>query len=711
MQRPVPAQTSPVRRSASGQTSPQAPAQKPVSGQTSAAGQTAPAGKSGGPGIKLQWKAPAGIAVSKIAGYYILRADKELGPYKRINESPVKTLSYDDKGLKDKAGYFYEVCTVLQNGTMSRPTKPVGIIVGSKQTYAPPRIESFGADSAGKVRYAGETAFFNMSGTPGDNAVFSIEGQTGGITTPGTQITMKEITPGVYRGAYTVARGVRIINGYAAATLSDDKGGQAAAKTGANLDFIGMAKPAISGLYASRITSDSVCVGWPRVDTGEGYYNLYRDTSRIVDASKLTPLSANMNTSVSTFIDDSVKAGTSYYYVLVYDDLSGAPLAISDNLEVNVPWMHVSFGANSVHEDSGGKTLKPGDVLGVTVNTAAGGKAAFSISNTASNLALTEGPAGVYKGAWTIKEGDGIFKSRVAVNFTAPDGRQHSALSATLVSVDAPKANQVKPAVLAASVKTIGGRNPVLVNSRNPAGINKKLPGAGKPVIAGIKGNVRVIPGPPGRPAAGKKLTVLPGKAGRTSIITTGGLASRPGGVIGAAQAAKSASIITGGRPDSIPRGLPYEFQKPEPRPSPAPGMHSPASGIQRAGGSFPGRPAESAGTPANAVNPIGVVNPAGTVAPIGVVNPLGAVNPAGTVATIGVVNPLGTVNAAGAGNAAAGPVSSLPAPSHGKKKPGTPQSPASGTQSPVPGMQSPVPGMQKAGGSVPGHGVSAFGD
>ena len=495
------------------------PAQTPAAGQQAAAGQTAPASQNKKPGIKLQWKAPAGIAASKIAGYNILRADKELGPYRKINKNPVKVLSYEDRGLKNKTGYFYEVCTVMQNGAMSRTTKPVGIVAGSNQPYAPPQITSFAADAAGKIKYAGDVVFFNMSGTPGDKAVFSIERQAGNITRPGRKIRMKEITPGVYRGACRIMPGVRIINGYAAATLSDKSGGQAAAKTDANLDFIGIRKPKISGLHASRLKSDQVCISWFRLNSGEGYYNLYRDTSRIVDVTGLTPLSANIGTGVSTYIDDSVKAGSSYYYILAYNDHSGAAVAISRNLRVNVPRLRIVLGKNSVTEDSGGKTLKPGDVLGVTLNTAPGGKATFSIRNAARNLALTEGPAGVYKGSWTIKEGAGIFKGRVVVNFIAPDDSRHSAVSATVVSLDAPKVNPKKSAVLVASAKAAKGKG--RAGGKKPVGIKK-------PVIAGIEDNINTVLGPSGRLTAGKKFAVtMKGDPGNRAWFTIGDMPRR----------------------------------------------------------------------------------------------------------------------------------------------------------------------------------------
>ncbi len=496
----------------------QVPAQASGAGKT-ASGQVAKAGINRKPGIKLQWKAPAGFAASKIVGYDILRASKQLGPYKKINKNPIKTLSYEDRGLKDKQGYFYEVCTVMQNGSRSRPTKPVGIIAGNNQPYAPPAINSFTTDAAGQIKYAGDVVFFNMSGTPGDKAVFSIEGQTGSITRPSRKIRMKEIAPGVYRGACSIGRGVRIVNGYAVATLSDKSGGQAAAKTDANLDFIGIRKPAISGLRASGLKSDHVCISWFLLNSGQGYYNLYRDTSRIVDVTKLTPLSANINPGVSTYIDDSVKSGASYYYVLAYNDASGAAVAISKNLKVNVPRLQIIFGKKSVEEDSGGKVLKPGDVLNVTFNTLSGGDATFSMRNAAHNLKLTEGPSGVYKGALTVKEGEGIFKARVAVNFTAPDGSRHSAMSATLVSVDAPKVKPKKAAAVVAAVKPAIGKKPIA---------GKKTVKVRKPVIAGIEDNISAVVGSSGRLTAGEKFTVtIKGDPGNRAWFTIGNIPRR----------------------------------------------------------------------------------------------------------------------------------------------------------------------------------------
>ncbi len=255
---------------------------------------------------------------------------------------------------------------------------------------------------------------------------------------------MKEITPGIYQGVYVVARGVLVKDGFASATLSDKNGGKAVANTNTDLNFLGVKKPALSGVYAGILESDRVGINWPRAAADRGYFKLYRDVSRIVGTKGLTPLSSNINTGISSYIDDTVKAGGKYYYVLAFAGPSGEETAISDNLEVDVPDAgHVS-GIDSVAEDSGGKALKPGDTLTVTVQTSPGGKATFALGDAVREGALAEGPAGTYKGTWTVKQGDGAFKNRVAVSFRAADGSTHFTNSATFVSVDAPIASAKK---------------------------------------------------------------------------------------------------------------------------------------------------------------------------------------------------------------------------------------------------------------------------
>ncbi|MGC2424538.1 MAG: biotin/lipoyl-containing protein [Nitrospirota bacterium] len=445
----------------------------------------ASAGKDTKPGIRLVWKAPTNVDASKIAGYDIFRSSRELGSYKKINKSTVTGLVYEDKGLQNKSAYFYEICTVMQNGAKSKPTKPVGIIAGTNEPYVIPEIQSFTSDASGQVEYAGDKALFILNGTPGKKAAFDIKGLL-------RNRSMKEITPGVYQGAYAVARGVRVKDGFASATLSDNSGGKAAANTNADLNFLGRKKPALSGVYTGILESDRVGINWPRSASDTGYFKLYRDVSRIVGTRGLTPLSSNINTCISSYIDDAVKAGSKYYYVLAFTDPSGEEIAISDNLEVNVPAAgHVS-GIDSVAEDSGGKTLKPGDTLTVTVKTSPGGKAAFGIGDAVREGALTEGPAGIYKGAWTVKQGDGTFKNRVAVSFRAADGSTHFTNSATFVSVDAPMA----------TAKTATGK---------------------KPVARDINDDIAVVLGPSGRLTAGKKFDVtIDGDPGNKAYFCLG---------------------------------------------------------------------------------------------------------------------------------------------------------------------------------------------
>jgi Bacterial Ig-like domain (group 1)/Biotin-requiring enzyme len=450
-----------------------------------------------GPGVLVSWNAPKDLKPDAILGYNIYRSDNVLGHYEKVNSAPVKALDFEDRGF-DKYSpdglelgkmYYYKITTEFSSGGESGPSEPVGMEAGGdpgSEQYMLPQIEFFTSDAVGKVSYLGDTAVFILKCTPGLAAWFSIPGVT-------DEVKMEEVQPGTYKGSYTVQAGVMASQVKAVARVEDAQGGRASVETPSTISLVGIAKPALKGLYAGIIEADRIGLNWPRFEGVTGRFAIYRDTRPVIDPKSVTPLTESLSEGVSAFIDTSVAAGQTYYYVLGVLE-GGTLVASTDNLKVVVPEAGKVSGIDSVQEDSDGRTLVPGDILGVVMDTDSGGKAMFSLGDAVREVGMTESEPGVYKGSYTVREGDGVFKSRVTVSFRAADSKTRFASSATFVSVNAPRSDGTALAS-----------------------------GGPKPVVTGITDDIQTAVGISGRLVAGKTFTVtMTGDPGNKAFFSIG---------------------------------------------------------------------------------------------------------------------------------------------------------------------------------------------
>jgi len=442
-----------------------------------------------GPGVRLTWKAPTDVTAQKVSGYNVYRSEEIMGHYTKLNQATLTVLTYDDKGLTKGKNYYYKVTTVFKDGSESKPTDPVGMEAGAAPGTPQdglPVIDSFTSDALGRVTYLGEEPVFILIGEPGLTAVFVIDGVA-------TDIPMSEVKPGVYKGSFRVGTGIRVRDAFAEARVTDAKGGKSVMRTPAVISLLGVPKPSLSGLYAGILESDRVGLNWPKSDDPAGYYRVYRDTARIVGTEGMSPVSGNLGKEVAAYIDADVSPGTTYYYVLVSFAADGGLAAFSENLEVKVPGEgHVS-GIETVDEDSGGRELVPGDTLKVAMKTSPGGKAFFTLGSAVREREMSETAPGVYSASYTVNEGDGVFKSRVAVSFKDAAGKSKFANSATFVSLNAPRSS-------AASVAT--GKKPLIFN---------------------ITDDTQAITGPSRKLTAGKTFTVMvTGEPGNKAYFCVG---------------------------------------------------------------------------------------------------------------------------------------------------------------------------------------------
>ncbi|HEY3347908.1 MAG TPA: hypothetical protein VGK71_09830, partial [Nitrospirota bacterium] len=443
------------------------------------------------PGIKLTWKAPSDTRPEKVKGYNLYRSEEIGGHYNKVNDQPVTKLDYEDRALQKGKDYFYRITTIFVDGTESAPTDPVGMTAGAAnaQELRLPKIDFLSSNALGKVLYMGDEAVFILSAEPGLTAKLDIEGVAAGMQ-------MKEAEPGSYKANFIVPQGLRVKDASATATVVASNGGKASVQTKPFINFLGIRKPALSGLYAGILEAGRVGLNWPKaqgVDGADGWSVIYKDTSRILGFEGLNPVTGRIARTVAAYIDGDVAPGRTYYYVLAQYDAAGSLTAYSDNLEVTVPQAGRVSGIESVEEDSAGNTMKPGSTLKVTVKTASGCKASFALGDTISGKPLAEAESGIYTGSYTFKDGDGQFKSRVSVSLRDASGDTHFASSATFVAVDAPRV------------------------SATAAGDGKK------PQVFGIKDDIQTVVGRSGRLTAGKTFTVtLKGDTGAKGYFSVG---------------------------------------------------------------------------------------------------------------------------------------------------------------------------------------------
>ena len=78
--------------------------------------------------------------------------------------------------------------------------------------------------------------------------------------------------------------------------------------------------------------------------------------------------------------------------------------------------------------------LRAGDVLTVFFKAAPGGQAWFTVPGAKANIPMTEAEPGLYRGDYTIRQGDVVIRQPISVTFAAPGGETYTRLSRRLVT-------------------------------------------------------------------------------------------------------------------------------------------------------------------------------------------------------------------------------------------------------------------------------------
>lgn len=318
-------------------------------------------------------------------------------------------------------------------------------------------ISGFSFDAGGSWLRLGQSAKFSLSGTPGGKAEVIISG----LSTP---ISLTEGPAGTYTGAWTpnATQPISIRNTSVLGRLT--VGGKEQLIQAANSISVDLVGPTLKnpnpagGSTATTLTPDvSVVFG----DDGSG---IDRSSVRMsvngVDVTKETTITGDFAIYQP---DKALKAGDNVVAVSVKDQAGNET---KSNWTFKIESKITAKVTGFVH--TGNKGVKAGDNLSFQLITEAGAKVTVNVG-TVKNFALTEGPAGTYKGTYKVLPTDQFNNSVVVANVTLKDGNKFASQAAQRVNgVAAPVKLAISSPAAGASVSS-----PLTVTGTHTA--NQKL--------------------------------------------------------------------------------------------------------------------------------------------------------------------------------------------------------------------------------------------
>jgi hypothetical protein len=266
------------------------------------------------------------------------------------------------------------------------------IVVRAQTVGAPAaqvRITSI-AHTARRPLRSGDTLTVTMEGTPGGQATFDIFGVAQGIP-------MTEISPGVYRGTYTVRANDNVLSGAVFGHLR--VGGQDAVVAQAEaLVSIDARAPTIEG----RIPQPNSTINNQRPnilvlfdDHGGSGVNP-SNSALIVNGQNVTAAALWSETAVSYTPQQSFPQGTITVQTVLRDRAGNQT---ADTFAFTIGVVQGSLiRAVTVNPPT---TVQPGQVFTVMAVGEPGGQATFSVEGVVSNVPMAETQPGVYVGQFT----------------------------------------------------------------------------------------------------------------------------------------------------------------------------------------------------------------------------------------------------------------------------------------------------------------------
>ena len=254
--------------------------------------------------------------------------------------------------------------------------------------------------NAGEWLRPGETVDVVMRGTARLSASFSITGVV-------DNVALREVNAGEYRGSWTAPSNREVsISGAAVVGSLRNSSGQARLIQAGSPISIDTIAPKISQILPeanSRVVRGEVSVSAVFEEAGSG---IDPNSVRVLVNGQDVTRDATVTSVFTSLRTERVTTGRNIVAVSARDRAGNA---------VTKTWEFTVTDATSVvksitHDASG--VVQAGDVITVRLEAAEGGLATFSIGQNV-NLPMTESPAGVYTGRYTVRRGENLANAPV----------------------------------------------------------------------------------------------------------------------------------------------------------------------------------------------------------------------------------------------------------------------------------------------------------
>lgn len=294
-----------------------------------------------------------------------------------------------------------------QPGQNPLPAPGANVLNGNVSTV---EVTSFTQDAAKPLR-SGSVLKATLSGTPGGKATFSIPGVA-------DNIPMAETSPGVYTGAYTVAKNISAQN---AAVLGHLVAGgvESALIQAPGMVSIDSQPPKITdfGPAQNAVVESNLPLIYATLADGAGSGVDPAATRLTVDGQDVTA-SAETTRALFTYKPSVPLASGPHTVTAVVSDVAGNKTTTNWSFQVSTSKIIQSFTSN----EPAGTPVGAGSTIVLTLNASPGGKAQAAIGSMASKIPLKETDPGVYVGEYTVQAGDNVQDAPVTAKFTARDG-------------------------------------------------------------------------------------------------------------------------------------------------------------------------------------------------------------------------------------------------------------------------------------------------
>ena len=351
-------------------------------------------------------------------------------------------------------GFGVAVATATPNPTPPgmAPLAPAPQVGGTTVT-----VDSFTQD-AGKPLKAGDTLTALLNGTPGGKASFAIPGVI-------EDVPMKETSPGVYQGAFTIPRNVAVARAAVLGRLVAGGVTSALIQAPGTLTIDSL-PPVITDFGPAReatIESAHPLI-YATLSDGAGV-GVNPDATRItLDGADVTG-DATLTASLFTYRPKNALASGLHHVGVTLADKAGNVATAEWPFNVSTGKIIQSFTSN----EPAGRAVGAGSIVELTLNAPAGGTATAGIGTLAKAIPLRETDPGVYVGDYTVKSGDSVDNAPVTARFTARDGTEVSTALASGLTLTAgpPPAPQIREPQ---DADTVDANAPLTVRGRATPG-------------------------------------------------------------------------------------------------------------------------------------------------------------------------------------------------------------------------------------------------